>query len=352
MPGGVSRGEGYDKGSTNQGSANQGALEWLRKGGAAAVEVAPGVINILDLGSATGKNSAMELKVAVEALRKAEGSAKQDIIITHVDTTYNDWNQLSKTLTTSPDSYLTATDRLYSHFQAKSFFEQVAPARTIALAYSGISFHWISKNRPLSDFWCQEPHTADRKAYEANKHQAAQDWLQLLQMRAIELLPGGYLVATAATLKGCESFNYLAGFINKGWNTAASQGLITQEECQTFMASHWFRSREEWLAPLQGELKDTFEVLQFQEDAVTDANWHKYQQRDGDESQRRQMLAEGYAEFFFGVSSGLVAGHLEKRSTEEIDKVIDLMRKEFVKQAAADPIEFKLAYALIVLKRK
>ena len=66
-----------------------------------------------------------------------QASADQDIIVTHVDTTYNDWNQLSKTLSTSPDSYLTATDRLYSYFQAKSFFEQVAPAATVALAYSG-----------------------------------------------------------------------------------------------------------------------------------------------------------------------------------------------------------------------
>lgn len=71
-----------------------------------------------------------------------QGSGDQDIIITHVDTTYNDWNQLSKTLTTSPDSYLTASDRLYSHFQAKSFFEQVAPAQTVALAYSGASRPW------------------------------------------------------------------------------------------------------------------------------------------------------------------------------------------------------------------
>ena len=66
-----------------------------------------------------------------------QGSGDQDVTVTHVDTAYNDWNQLSKTLQSSPDSYLTATDRLYSYFQAKSFFEQVAPAASVALAYSG-----------------------------------------------------------------------------------------------------------------------------------------------------------------------------------------------------------------------
>ena len=65
-------------------------------------------------------------------------------------------------------------------------------------------------------------------------------------------------------LQGSESFVRLAAFINEGWSEAARQGLITQEECQTFTASHWFRSEAEWLAPLRGELKDMFEVLEFQ----------------------------------------------------------------------------------------
>ena len=50
----------------------QGALQWLQKAAVAALEISPGVVNILDLGSASGKNSAGELRLAVEALRKAE----------------------------------------------------------------------------------------------------------------------------------------------------------------------------------------------------------------------------------------------------------------------------------------
>ena len=46
----------------------QGAVEWLVKGALAAAVISPGLINILDLGSATGNNSAKELKPAVDAI--------------------------------------------------------------------------------------------------------------------------------------------------------------------------------------------------------------------------------------------------------------------------------------------
>lgn len=72
-----------------RGLANlQGALEWLRKGGAAARQTTSGTINILDLGSATGKNSAKELKEAVEAIRSSKVKhsiimVQQHIIVLH-----------------------------------------------------------------------------------------------------------------------------------------------------------------------------------------------------------------------------------------------------------------------------
>ena len=90
-----------------------------------------------------------------------------------------------------------------------------------------------------------------------------------------------------------------------------------------------------------------------QEDAVTDPHWHEFQKGNGDESQKRLKLAEGYAHFFFGVTSGQVAGHLEKRPSEEVDNIVGVMRKVFVQSAAKEePTELKLAFALIVLRRR
>lgn len=55
---------------------------------------------------------------------------------------------------------------------------------------TGIAFHWMSTSQPPSDFWVQKPDMVDRDAYEANKQQAAADWLQLLRLRAKELMSG------------------------------------------------------------------------------------------------------------------------------------------------------------------
>ncbi|KAK9865978.1 hypothetical protein WJX84_007354 [Apatococcus fuscideae] len=118
----MSSGDGYDKGSSNQAAANKGAVEWLKK----------------------GKNSALELRVVVDTILGSKAYNGEGIIVTHVDTTANDWNQLCRNITHT-DSYQSASDGIYSHFMARSFYEQVAPASTVALAYSGISFHWMSK---------------------------------------------------------------------------------------------------------------------------------------------------------------------------------------------------------------
>ena len=53
-----------------------------------------------------------------------------------MDTTANDWNQLCRNITHA-DSYQSTSDGIYSHFMARSFYEQVAPAGSVALAYSG-----------------------------------------------------------------------------------------------------------------------------------------------------------------------------------------------------------------------
>ena len=78
-----------------------------------------------------------DVGLLLKPVLKVQDGGKREIVITHVDTLDNDWNQLAQTITASSESYLTATDRVYGHFQANSFFEQVAPNQTVALAYSG-----------------------------------------------------------------------------------------------------------------------------------------------------------------------------------------------------------------------
>ena len=50
----------------------QGAVVWLKEGAAAAASISPGPVNVLDLGSSTGKNSSLELKAVVDTIHRSK----------------------------------------------------------------------------------------------------------------------------------------------------------------------------------------------------------------------------------------------------------------------------------------
>lgn len=123
----------------------------------------------------------------------------------------------------------------------------------------------MSQSVPHSDCWTQREFTTDRAAWAINERQAAKDWLQNLRLRAVELMPGGFLVATALSWKHSEGVTTLfAEWGHQCWQEVLKQGLITQQEFADFTFGSYLRSREEWLSPLQGEMAGAFEVLNFQ----------------------------------------------------------------------------------------
>ena len=173
-------------------------------------------------------------------------------------------------------------------------------------------------------------------------------------MRAAELLPGAHLVFTATTLKGSEPCQRTLEWFYDGWKEVLKLGLISQEEFQSLAGGHWLRSREEWLAPLEGsgELKDRFEVLEFQEHALSDPHWMEYVNGKGPQAEKARELAEAYAGSMFGVGGGLLKGHLKQRSAAEVDKVLEVMRARFIELGSSEVIEFKMPFVLMVLRKK
>ena len=81
----------------------------------------------------------------------------------------------------------------------------------------------MSKSQPLADFWIQNPDTADRETYEANKLQAAADWLQLLQLRAKELIPGQARLTARHTAYRNISHVILTWNLQESWCQKTSQ---------------------------------------------------------------------------------------------------------------------------------
>ncbi len=82
-----------------------------------------------------------------------------EIVVCHVDTPGNDWNQLFQTINSLPGSYLADASQgnVFGYGQAKSFYEQVAPTGSVALIYSGKSMPPPPPPpRPLPDPRCTD----------------------------------------------------------------------------------------------------------------------------------------------------------------------------------------------------
>ncbi len=194
--------------------------------------------------------------------------------------------------------------------------------------------------------------TTDQEAYLWNKRQAARDWVRLLQMRARELIPGGYLIATASTLKGSESFAQSTFWAWEGFKEAAEQGLIGEQEFRAFAYMFFSRSQEEWLAPFHGEMAGLFEVMHFAETTIADPHWAAYQNSSDPEPERKQALAEGYWKTVAAVAGGMVRTSLTQKSHAEVQQVVEVMKQRYIRNVISCPAEHTAPFALIVLRRK
>jgi len=67
----------------------------------------------------------------------------------------------------------------------RSFFEQLAPTRSVTLGWSSIALHWLSAQPgPVAGIW---PHLATPAQQNTWQAAAAADWVQFLSARGAEL---------------------------------------------------------------------------------------------------------------------------------------------------------------------
>lgn len=154
-------------------------------------------------------------------------------------------------------------------------------------------------------------------------------------------------------MKDSESLDLLwREWTHESWREAYRQGLVSPDEFSSMAAPSWLRSKKEWLAPLETDLKDSFEVLELKETTVTDPRWEEYMQGCGDQEGRAKALAEAHCRFIFGIAGGIVSAHLVHRSPAEIERILNVMKAKFMDLAIAKPIKYEAPITLIVLRRK
>jgi hypothetical protein len=139
----------YNKHSHEQAKANMYALPLIVEA-INRIDLAQigGEFRIADYGSAQGQNSLLPMKTAIAQIRARaakSGGTAIPIDVTHTDLPTNDWSTLFQTVLFSPDSYLAGETDVFCFASGTSIYQQIFPPNHIALGYSAITEHWLSR---------------------------------------------------------------------------------------------------------------------------------------------------------------------------------------------------------------
>lgn len=225
---------------------------------AALPEPAPGrPVQIADFGAADGGTSKKSIRNTVAAIR--ERFPERQILVTYTDLASNDFSTLFKSMQGleghAEHTYYTEFDGVFVHACGIGFHRQLIPDASLSLGFSATAMHYISE-KP-----CEIPdhvHMVGTSGapLEAFAERAAKDWENILLARAHELVPGGRLVFM--NFGKDEQGRYLGGTggvdmfdtFDRLWKELANEGRITQNEYVNATFSQFYRTKEEFSAPL------------------------------------------------------------------------------------------------------
>ena len=223
----------------------------------AALPDGDGPIRIADFGAADGGTSKKSIRDTVAALR--DRFPDRQIVVTYTDLASNDFSTLFKSMQgldgNAEHTYLTEFDGVFVHACGIGFHRQLFPDASLSLGFSATAMHYVSE-KP-----CEIPdHVhmvgASGDALAAFASRAADDWQNILLARARELVPGGRLVfmnfgkdEQGRYLGTTDGVNMFDTF-DRLWRDLARDGVITDDEVTNATFSQFYRTKEEFSAPL------------------------------------------------------------------------------------------------------
>ena len=214
-------------------------------------------IQIADFGAADGGTSKKTIRDTVAAIRGR--FPDQQILVTYTDLASNDFSTLFKSMQgldgQTENAYYTEFDGVFVHACGIGFHNQLIPDASLSLGFSATAMHYISE-KP-----CEIPdhvHMVGTSGapLDAFAERAAKDWENILLARARELVPGGRLVfmnfgkdEQGRYLGGTDGIDMFDTF-DRLWKALAEKGRITQQEYVNATFSQFYRTKEEFSAPL------------------------------------------------------------------------------------------------------
>ena len=142
---------------------------------------------------------------------------------------------------------------------ARSFYEPSVAPGTVSFGFSATATHWLSTSPGPLNSHTHVLASGDDEALQRFKGQAMKDWNHILELRSRELKVGGRLLTV--NLSRDEEGRYLGenggetrnvhDQLHQIWRSMADEKLITEEQYRSGTINNFYKSPEEFMAPLK-----------------------------------------------------------------------------------------------------
>lgn len=211
---------------------------------------------VADFGAADGGTSVDLVRKLVARVKARDPD--REVCITYTDLPRNDYSALFTMLSGErPDvtSYLAEHAGVYAFAAGTSFYRPIFPSGSLDFGFSATAMHWLSG---LPGRITDHVHAvgADGAELEAFRAHALKDWDTILLERAREMRPGARLVMSNFCID--EQGRYLGNTggvnmfdtFNALWREMAEEGSITEAEYRATAFPQFYKTVEEYCAPL------------------------------------------------------------------------------------------------------
>ena len=142
---------------------------------------------------------------------------------------------------------------------ARSFYEPSVAPDTVSFGFSATAMHWLSTSPGPLNTHTHVLASNDAEALQRFTAQAMQDWTHILELRSRELKVCGRLLTV--NLSRDEQGRYLGhnggetrnvhDQLHQIWRGMADEGLISEEQYRNGTVLNFYKSPEEFMAPLK-----------------------------------------------------------------------------------------------------
>tara|TARA_A100001011_G_scaffold398605_1_gene503662 strand:+ start:2470 stop:3543 length:1074 start_codon:yes stop_codon:yes gene_type:complete len=351
------KGEGYYSQKTI-GAKN--AIDKIQKLIEDALKIIPKkeILKMADYGSADGGTSQEMWYNIIEKIKK--NGDKRQIEILYTDLASNDFSVLFRTMQgmqgNSNFAYQKKFENVFVHGCGTGFHKQLLSNKSLSLGFSATAMHYVSVRPCLIKNHVHMVGSSDNEKQQF-KNQALKDWETILLNRSKELISGGRFICInfgidekGRYLGNTGGHNMFNNF-SKHWRYLEKNGVITNEEFINATFTQHYRTLEEFRKPFDdptSEVSKSGLILKSCKTMFTDCPFKVHYNNN-----KKTMTSKEYAETLIPTmrswSETVFKTALEKRDTEEINRIVDMFYNAYFQEVSNDPKGHAMDYIHIVM---